>query len=100
MFAWKNEDKQTIIAGNFNQAIGGEKKRRFYREIGAKDAWWCHDHIPCNNRDIGFKRGSRCIDSIAISDGLMPFLVGHEVTYWNDKFKTDHRWHVIDLKLE
>ena len=95
-----NEDKEIIIAGDFDQATGGDEMQRFYREIGVKDALWCHDHTPWNVRDVTFKRGSRCIDTIAISDGLMICLEGHEVIDWDEKIKNDHRGHAIDLNLE
>ena len=56
--------------------------------------------MPWNYRDANSKRGIRCIDYISISDGLTPCLEGCEVTGWDEKFKTDHRGHMIDLNLE
>ena len=57
--------------------------QRFYREIGAKNVLWCHDHMPWNDRDTTFERGRRCIDYITISDGLIPCLEECEVIDWD-----------------
>ena len=61
---------------------------------------WCHDCTRWNHRDVAFEWGNKCIDSISISDGLIPCLEGHKVIDWEEIFNTDHRRHVIDLKLE
>ena len=57
-----------------------------------------HERIPWNGEDVTFKRGSRYIDSIAMSEGLMKFVEWFEVADWDEKISTDHRGHEIELK--
>ena len=55
--------------------------------------------VSWNDRDVTFKRGSRCIDSIAIREGLTPFIEGFEVIEWDDKISMDHRGHIVEVNL-
>ena len=59
-----------------------------------------YEKNPWNYRDVTFKLGSRCIDSIAVSEGIIPFIEGLEVTCWDEKISADHRGHVIEFNLE
>ena len=56
--------------------------------------------IPWNDVDVTFKRGSRCIDSIAMNEGIMTFVEGFEFIDWDEKNSTDHRGRAIELNLE
>ena len=95
-----NAVKELIIAGDFNQDISGDETQQFYREIGVHDFLSEHERIPWNDRDVTLKCGSRFIESIAVSEALMPFVEGFEVTRWDEKVSADHRGHVIELCLE
>ena len=55
---------------------------------------------PWNDRDVTFKRFSRCIESIAVSEGLMSFIDGFEVIEWDEKMSTDYSSHLVELNLE
>ena len=95
-----NAGKELIISGEFNQEIGGDEPQQFYREMGVQDVLSGHERIPCNERDFIFKRGSRRIDSISVSEGLMTSVERCEVIDWDETFSTDHRVNVIELNLE
>ena len=53
-----------------------------------------------NNRDETFKLGSRHIDSIAMSEGLMTFIEGFEIIEWYENASKDHIGHVVEPNLE
>ena len=59
-----------------------------------------NEGIPWNDRVATFKRGSRCADSIAVSEGIMPFVESFEGIDWDKNISTYHIGHVIELKLE
>ena len=66
-----NGEKEMIFVGDCNQCIGGNETQQFYREIGVQDVLSRHETFLWHDRDATFKRGSRCIDYIAVSEGLM-----------------------------
>ena len=94
-----NARKESIVAGSFNQETCGDKTQQFYCEIGVQDVLSGHEGIPYDDIDVKFKRGSRCIDSIAVSEGIMPFVEGFEVIDWDENILKDHRGHAIELNL-
>ena len=95
-----NAGKEEMIVGDFNQEIGGDGTQQFYSEIGVQYVLSGHGRIPWNDRDITFKRGSRCADYISVIEGLILVVEGFEVTDWDEKISTDHRGNVIELNLE
>ena len=61
---------------------------------------WRYDKTPWYDRDVTLKRGSRCVDYIAVIKGLKPHLEGYEAMDRDEKFNTYHIWNAADLNLE
>ena len=92
--------KEIIIAGDYNQHIGGNEIQKCYREIGVQDVLSEWEKASWNVRDVTFKRGSRCADSIARREGLMPFIEGfEEIVEQDEKTSTDYRGHTVEVNL-
>ena len=53
-----------------------------------------------NNLDKACKNGSKPIDSIAASNGMMEHVEGCQLLNRNDIVESDHRGHVIDVDTE
>ena len=73
--------------------------QQFY-ETGVKDILSGWGKVSRNDRDATLKRGSRCADYVAASEGLIRFIEGFEAIEWYDKTSTDCRGHVVELNLE
>ena len=95
-----SSEKEIIIKGDYNQHIGGNETQQFYREIGVQDILSGREKISWNDGHVTFKRGSKFIDSIAVSEGMMPFIERFEVIEWDEKVYTDHRGHVIEFNID
>ena len=43
--------------------------------------------------------GSKCIDTIAVSDSILAFVEGYKVYKVNEILDTDHQGYIIDINL-
>lgn len=96
-----NEDiTDVLIAGDMNQSIGSIEVQKFFERIGVVDVHQLHNNIELKQLDHTESRGSKPIDTIAISRGLKEFVEGCMLQECNDIILTDHRSYIIDLNLE
>ena len=95
-----NFNKEIIIAGDYNQAIGHDEIQTFFRRIGVKDVFQTCHNCEWQYRDATYKRGTKCIDSIAVSDGLQAQIEGCKIIEWNKIIDTDHQGIMVDINIE
>jgi hypothetical protein len=89
-----------IIAGDYNQGINERAVQQFYAEIGVKDVHSKINNIEMNQLDKTYKKGSRTIDSIAASSGIMNYIEGSKLVNYSEIVETDHRGYIIDVAME
>ena len=89
-----------ILAGDFNQGISEKAVRQFYAEIGVTDVHSKINNVMIIQLDKTYKRGSRAIDSIAASSGIMEYIEGSKLVDYSEIVESDHRGYVIDVAME
>ena len=58
------------------------------------------NNIPIEQMEKTFKPGTKPIDSIAASTGVIEHIEGYKLLDYNEIVETDHRGHVIDIALD
>ena len=83
-----------------NQNVNSNEIRKFYSEIGVDEVHSRVNHMPLNQLDKTFIRGSNAINSVTASEGLIEFMEGSLLTPNHEIINTDHRACIIDLNLK
>ena len=97
----ENQDiTDIIIAEDYNQDARETAIRRFYSEIGVVDVHSKVNNIEMAQMDKTHEAGSKPIDSIAATAGVLDCIEGSMLTDYNDLFETDHRGCVIDIAFD
>lgn len=88
-----------IVAGDFNKDIHSEYIKEFFRTNSLKDT---HSMINSNSQHTDYTqlRGSKCINSIAMSTSLLDYIIGDIMIETNKITTSDHQGYIIDLNLE
>ena len=73
---------------------------KFYDNIGVKEIHAHIDKLRLKELDKTCKNGSKLIDSIAVTSGIIEYVEGYELINYNDIAETDHRVHMIDINVE
>ena len=60
-----------IIAGDINQDITSKEIERFFNKCEVEDIHYKFNNIACKEIDNIYKRGSRPIDTIVATTGIM-----------------------------
>ena len=94
------EINDIIIAGDYNQNINDKEVQQFHEEIGVKEIHAVVNNINMNRLDRTYKNGSKSIDSIAATCGIMEFVEGCKLLSYNEVIETDHRAYVVDVNIE
>ena len=89
-----------IIAGDYNQGISDNAVQKFHSEIGVSEVHCKINNISIDRLDKTYKYGSKAIDSIAVSSGLIDYVEGCKLVTYNEIVETDHRGYIIDISLE
>jgi len=89
-----------IIAGDYNQNINDREVKKFHEDIGVREVHAEINNIRMDLFDKTYKNGSKPIDSIAASCGIMDFIEGCELLNYNEFIDTDHRAYVIDVNID
>ena len=97
----QNDDVNDVtIDEDLSQNASSKQRQQFFNNIGAMDAHqWCNQ-ANRNNMDHTEVRGSKRIDAIAVSCGMLEHIDGFRSLECNEKTLTDHRSCSIDLNLE
>lgn len=94
------EINDIIIAGDYNQNIADKEVQKFHEDIGVKEIHVHVNKLKIEELDKTHKNGSKLIDSIAATSGIMEYMEGCELISYNDIVETDHRACVIDVNVE
>ena len=87
-----------IIAGDYNQDISSKEITKFHEEIGVRDVHKTINMIG-ETSDSTYKHGSKQIDSIAASNGIMNYIEGSRLMNYNEIIQSDHRAYMIDIDI-
>ena len=88
-----------VLAADYNEDIESEEVEGFVIRNGLTDMFW---HVRKDNMDAREntqRRGKKCIDSISVSEGLLPYIEGCEMTNYSEIIVTDHRGFVVDIDI-
>lgn len=89
-----------IVAGDFNQGISEKAVRDFFEAIEVLDVHSKLNNVAITQLDKTFKQGSRAIDSIAASRGVMNYIEGSRLVNYSEIVESDHRGYIIDVAME
>jgi len=89
-----------VIGGDYNQFISANKIQQFYIPLGVRDVYLSFNIIELDQIDHAYKDRSKAIDSIAITEGLQPYLEGSKLNKINEVIQIDHQSIEIDLNLK
>ena len=89
-----------IIAGDYNQDLNDNDVRKFHDAINVHEIHPIINDVQINQIGKTYKNGSKPIDSIAATSGILEFIDGCELLGYNEVVETDHRSYVIDISLE
>jgi len=92
--------KDIIIGGDFNQNIASDEVQQFFQDIRVQDAHSLYNKIPLKDLDPTNIKGTKPIDSIAVTSRIIKFVEGVKLLYNNDIVMSDHRVYVMDLNVE
>ena len=73
--------------------------REFYLEAGLYDTFTIKHNVPLEDRDNTYKGGSSCIDTVAMTFNLIPFISYIKIEPFNWIFNTDYKSFVFDFNL-
>ena len=68
--------------------------------MNIQDVHHKYNHIVLEDLDPIQKRGSKCIDTIAVMPSLMENVEGYKLLEINEVIATDHRAFIIDFLLD
>jgi hypothetical protein len=94
------EINDIIIGGDLNQYLNDNEIRKFQEELDVYEIHTIVNQVPIPSMGKTHKHGSKPIDSLAATKGIIDFIDGCKVLEYNDIVETDHRSYVIELALE
>ena len=94
------EINDIIIAGDYNQDLNDNDVRKFHNAINVHEIHPIINDVQINQIGKTYKNGSKPINSIAATSGILEFIDGCELLGYNEVVETDHRSYVIDISLE
>ena len=83
-----------------NQDITSKEIENFFKNCRVEDIHQKLNNVEWKEMDNIYKRGSRLIDIIAVSPGLIEVVEGCVLLEINNIVISDHRSYIIDLNLQ
>ena len=83
-----------------NQSIEAKKIQKFCIKVGVVDIHHYHNKIPLNQLDSTEINGSKPIDTIAASTGIIEYVKGYKLIGSNDIVQSDHCAYIVDVNFE
>ena len=97
----RNEDiTDIIIAGDYNQDIRDRAIKRFHIDLGVSDVHSKINNIPSEQLDKIYKHGSKPIDSIAATAGVIDYIERCQLVDYNKIIEIDHRGFIVNVVLD
>ena len=93
------EINDIIIAGDYNQYLNDNEVRQFHENINVHELHPIVNNVPINQIGKTYKNGSKTIDSIAATSGILEYVDGCELLGYNEVVETDHRSYIVDISL-
>ena len=88
-----------MLAGDFNKNIESNAIESFMIMDRLTNLFGYIHEGDAEDRERTHKRGNTYVDSISVTDGLLPYIVGCEMTNFNEIVVSDHRRFMIDIDL-
>ena len=76
--------------GDINQDLCDKRVKEFFLEIGVYDAFSTICEIPLEEREKTFVRGTKCIDTVAVSYNILPFISKIKLEPFSTVIENDH----------
>jgi len=89
-----------VIVGDLNQFIRANKIQVFFNEVGVRDVHSTINQIEMRNIDNTFIRGSKLIDTITMSNGIIQYIKECRLIEENAIVLSDHHVYLVDVNLE
>ena len=89
-----------IVAGDFNEDVNAKKIQEFVVEIGLCEVFGKVHEVDKNDRDGTLEYGTKCIDYVLVSEGMLNVAEGIELIECNKIVDSDHFGYLTDLNLE
>ena len=92
--------KDVIIMGDINEHVEDKNIVQFMNENGLSNIHKHVNEIKDNTLDHTFKYGTKCIDVVLCSYGLLEYISGCQIVECDEVILNDHRGYVVDLEIE
>ena len=89
-----------VVAGDFNEDVNAKNIQEFVVEMGLYEVFGEVHEVDENDRDGTFECGTKCIDYVLVSEGMLNVVEGIELIECNEIVDSDHRGYLTDLNLE
>ena len=89
-----------VVAGDFNKDANAKNIQEFVVEMGLYEVFGEVHEVDKNDRDGTFEYGTKCVDYVLVSEGMLNVVEGIELIECNEIVDSDHRGYLTDLNLE
>ena len=72
----------------------------FFAKLSLQDTYSKHNYIRVEELDKTYMKGSKPIDSIAVTEGISECIEGSSLLYHNEILLLDHRSYAVDFNAE
>ena len=95
-----NSSKDIIVAGDFNQSLYSKVIKNFliYNRLFEIHNLLNGDNLK--NWDNTYVIGSKCIDFVPTSSGIINEIEGYKLINYNQIIQSNHRGYLFDINLE
>ena len=94
------EINDILIGGDYNQYLNDNEIKRFHEALEVHKIHPIVNAVPIHSIGKTYKNGSKPIDSIAATSGLIEYVDGCKLLGYNDVVESDHRSYVIEIAIE
>ena len=96
----ENSITDIIIVGDLNKAINSNTIEKWFIENRIYDIHYYINETKNQRKDSTYKFGSKCINTIAASIGIMKIVNGCILLDFEELIISNHRGFIVDLDLE
>jgi len=95
-----NKVNDFILVGDMNECVNHPSILTFMSENGLINVHKHKNQINHNASDNTYKHGSKCIDIVMSTYGVIDYITGCQVTECDEVILNDHRGYLIDIEIE
>ena len=89
-----------LLIGDLNQHVEDQQIVQFMNANGLIDVHKHVNDLESNKLDNTFKNGTKCIDVVLSTQGLLEHVAGCQMVECDEVIMNDHRGHMVDLEIE